>query len=242
MVQYVPRPGWTHTARPDKLARLVGAELAGVAVHYEGGPGLGSSCTLAQSVQRLEQIRVSHTAPPPAGKGWQDIAYTACTDQAGRVFDLRGIEHRSAANGDQRVNRSHGAFLFLIGVGDVPTLAAVEAFTTWRRDVWLKRWPHAGAVVGHRDLHATECPGGALYRLVKAGQWARPTQQQEDPMAISDDDVQRIAAAVVELLTGPKTPHPVIVREGTGEFRIPDGRDAVTLPKALARVLDAVER
>jgi hypothetical protein len=174
----------------------VGTELRGVAVHYTGAGRLGALCTAVQSAQRLETERVFHTGPEPKGRGWSDIAYNYAIDQAGRVFELRGMQHRSAANGDEAVNRTHGAVLFLVGALDVPSLAAIEALTQWRRTLWLKAWPAATAVVGHHDLHATECPGTALSALVKAGRWNPP----EDSMALSDDDVDRIAERVVDRL------------------------------------------
>ena len=197
MVTYVARSGWTRTPRPSGLAPFVGSELRGVAVHYTGAGRLGASCTAVQSAQRLETERIFHTGPEPKGRGWKDIAYSFAVDQAGRVFELRGAAHRSAANGDEHVNRTHGAVLFLVGAQDVPSLAAIEAFVQWRRSIWLKAWPAATAVVGHGDLHATDCPGTALGALVRSGRWQTPL---EDDMALSDDDVDRIAERVVDRL------------------------------------------
>jgi len=233
---YVPRAGWTTAPRPSGLAPLAGSELRGLAVHWTGGAALGATATLAQSARRLEAYRRLHTLPEPAGRGWSDIAYQMAVDAAGRVFDLRGARHRSAANGDAAVNRSHGAALFLAGIGDTPTLAAIGAFAAWRRDVWLAAWPAATAVVGHRDLHPTECPGTALAALVKAGRWLTPL---EDPMTLSDTDVDRIAERVVDRLLaapGNKT------ATASAKYVAKDGTEPVTITDALTRILGRLPR
>lgn len=247
MVTYIARDGWTRVPRPAKLTPLDGGELRGIALHWTGSESpLGPNPTIAATARRLEAYRLLHTLPEPKGRGWSDCAYNVAIDAAGRVFDIRGIGHRSAANGDAAVNRTHGAVLLMLGRGDVPSQAMLDALRSWRRVVWLRRWPAATAVVGHRDLHQTACPGDVAYALVRSGRIVTdpaPTHL-EDPMALSDADVERIAKRAaqmtVELLTGPDTPHPVIV-EQSGEWQLPDGRQAITLPKALGRVVNAVD-
>jgi hypothetical protein len=170
-VDYIPRSGWAPTAIPErKLKHFDAAVLRGVAVHYTGSTSpLGETATLAQSVARLRAELTQHTK----GNGWTDIAYNFAIDEAGRVFELRGLECWSAANGDPGVNAPYAACTFLIGVGDKPTPAAIQAFHDWREGMFLKRWPRAVIVVGHRDLHSTECPGAPLYALVHNGSLAK---------------------------------------------------------------------
>lgn len=171
-MQYYQRSAWTDVRRPvDRLVPLTSAEVVGVAVHYTGSSRpLGQTASLALSVRRLEDERAFHTAAPPKGRGWSDIAYNVAIDVEGRVFDARGIAYRSAANGDATVNRRYGAVTWLIGVGDRPTTAMVDAFKEWRQEYWLPRYPKAAAVVGHRDLYSTECPGDPAYALVRSGE------------------------------------------------------------------------
>ena len=165
-------------------------------------------------------MRGSHTRGDPAvhdpagdclwaqhvtGNGWTDIAYQYAIDQAGRCFQLRGFEYRSAANGTADVNRRFGAVTFLIGTGDTPTVAAVEAFRAWRAHVWLPQYPRAVKVAGHRDLHATQCPGTALYRLVTSGALSRvpvtipttPIPIGGLPVALDKADIRAIADALM---------------------------------------------
>lgn len=198
---FYQRKDWTAVARPvHKLTPLDAATLRGVAVHYTGDKGrLGDTPTYAQTVARLEGERVFHTAAPPKGRGWSDIAYSVAFSQAGDVFDCRGIEHRSAANGDQHVNTTHAAVTWLIGADDVPTAALLQAFRDWYRGVWLARWPNATQIVGHRDLHSTECPGPRAYALIRSGRLPGPDPaptERNPPMAT---EVALTDAAVREL-------------------------------------------
>jgi hypothetical protein len=163
LTEFLPRTAWTRILRPDNLAQLSSLDLKGVAVHYTGSTKpLGSTATLAQSADRLQAERAMHVND----RKWSDIAYNYAIDQAGRVFELRGLTARSAANGDVPRNKAYGAVTFLIGVGDTPTPAAIDAFRHWRKEVWLPKYPYATKLVGHRDLYNTECPGDALYALL----------------------------------------------------------------------------
>jgi hypothetical protein len=222
-------------------------------VHWTGGPGLGRTATLAQSAARLEEYRRLHTGLQPVGRGWKDIAYNVAFDVEGRVFDARGVEHMSAANGNQTVNASHGAALFLLGSGDPPSPAMLDAFAAWRWDVWLRAWPDARGVVGHRDLTSTDCPGPAVHQLVRAGRLT-DTPVEDDDMAMTPEDraslVEDTARRTADLITGAGARYPVLVADGTGAAELPDGRDIDSIPTVLgeiqaeqhrqARVLDQI--
>lgn len=232
MVTYFDRSVWTHVPRPvAKLTVLDPKQLVGFAVHYTGSTApLGSTPTLAQSIARLEQERVDHVQ----GRGWTDLGYQSAIDQAGRVFDCRGVDYRSAANGDQKVNSTHGAVTFLIGVGDQPTPALLAAFRSWRAAVWLARWPRATAVVGHRDLYPTACPGAAVYQLIRAGQLVGPTPEGPPVASLPITD---IAHAVADATMSARADYRVH-DDAEVEVPVPDKLLAVT--DALAQVLATV--
>jgi hypothetical protein len=167
MTEYYARSAWTSSARPvSGLVEMTPSQVRGIAVHYTGSTSpLGSRATLQRSARRLEEQRVVHTR----GRGWSDLAFQAAMDAEGRVFDCRGIEYRSGANGNATVNQQYGAVAWLIGVGDEPTAAMVGAFRDWRRRYWLAHYPTATSVVGHRDLYPTSCPGDPAYALIRSG-------------------------------------------------------------------------
>jgi hypothetical protein len=179
----VPRP-------VDKLSLMVGSQTLGVAIHYPGDPGtFGTSPTLAQSAARLEGERAFHVDT----RGWSDIAYSVAIDQAGRVFDCRGIGYRCAANGNQTVNSEYGACTWLVGQNEAPTPAMRNAFIRWRASYWLSAYPSATKIVGHRDLYQTDCPGNKTYALIQSGE-LKTTVEENVPL--SGDDKNFIADAV----------------------------------------------
>ena len=231
MTAFLSRDVWTQHPPVRALTPFAAGEVLGVAVHYTGSARpLTDDPTVAQSCALLEAERRLHVTAP---RSWSDIAYNAAIDKAGRVFNLRGIEHRSAANGDERVNRAWAAVTFLVGVGEGPTPVQVEAFTAWRR-LWLRRWPAATRVVGHRDLHSTECPGAPLYALVTAGRLSPGPPPQEDHLALSEEDLDRVADRVADRLLaapGGKAPRPA-------KYVARDGDELLPITDALTRLLD----
>jgi hypothetical protein len=195
VTQYYQRSAWTSTPRPvSKLVAMDPAVVRGVAVHYTGSTTpLGSTATLQLSARRLEDERVFHTT----GRGWSDIANQVACDVEGRVFDCRGIGYRSAANGNATVNQQYGAVTWLIGVGDRPTAAMVNAFRDWRTSHWLAMYPRATAVVGHRDLYSTDCPGDPVHQLVRSG-----VLTQGGDVALTDAEIEAIAIRTRDRLLG----------------------------------------
>jgi hypothetical protein len=147
-----------------------GSEVEGIAIHYAASEEpFGPVATLATTVRRLEEERRLHTTPQPDGPGYVDIAYQVAMDVDGRVFDCRGIGFRSDSNGNEADNHEYGAVTWILGIGDRPTAALVNAFRLWRQEHWLPRYPRATKIVGHRDLCPTECPGDSTYALIRSG-------------------------------------------------------------------------
>ena len=224
----LPRSAWTHVPRPvGKLTRLDPREVRGIAVHWPGSKGRFGRYTQAQTARLIEGERRLHVS----GRGWVDVAYGAAVDLSGRVWDLRGAEYRSAANGDETQNRHYGAVTVLAGVGEPITPEAVEGVRWWREHVWLPLFPRATEVVGHRDLHGTECPGPELYRLIKSGAFTAPSTREDDMPSLDE-----ISAEV----WGPQSSF-VIPVTGKGDVVLKDGRQAIAPITALKRILAAVE-
>lgn len=170
-------------------------------------------------------------ASPPA---WSRTGGCTSTETGGRTSPTRwrstrpgapgtpGTAYKSAGNGDQAVNSSHGAVLLLLGDNESPSDAMVGAVCWWRTTMWLPLFPHATAVVGHRDLHATNCPGTAAYRLVTAGTFTRHWTPADEPdeeertmvFYASARDTNRVFA-VVPAADGPRSayvPNPHLLR------------------------------
>jgi hypothetical protein len=168
MTVYLPRSAWG--ARPSKgPTNLSSAKLVGTALHW---PGMGDTqvITKDQVARRLRGWQDYHMDPEPKGHGWSDIAYQIAVDQAGRVWTLRGLTTRSAANGDAEVNLAYGAILLIVGSGEAPTTALVESTRNVIAD-FRRLYPRATRIRPHSAVRPdpTDCPGNPVRTLIDAG-------------------------------------------------------------------------
>jgi len=157
---FVTRAEWG-ARKPKSTGNAISSRPKGVAVHYEG-PKMGSrDHSLCAGVVR--GIQTFHMD----SRGWADIAYTFIVCEHGYVFEGRGVGKGSAANGTTQANLDYYAVCGMVGEGD----AIPARLTNGIRDgIDICRRNGAGnAVVGHRDLFSTKCPGDALYAWAKGG-------------------------------------------------------------------------
>lgn len=169
--QFLSRTAWTKTsAEGSRFSRTP----RGVAVHWPGANTPFRGRTQAQVAALLEGWRRMHTSSP---RNWADIAYQVAIDASGRVWDLRGIDRKSAANGDSTTNGQYGAVVLLLGPGEDVTPAMAEAFREWRDTRWLRRWPGSEVVTTHQAVRPkpTACPGSAAIRFVQTRGWTDVT-------------------------------------------------------------------
>jgi hypothetical protein len=161
------------------------ATNAGVAIHWIG-PGAWRAQGNGNPGALMRQIRSWHT---PQGKC--DFAYSLAVNDStvieGRSTPARP-RVRPASNGNASVNQSHYSVVLLIGDRDGPVPDAMLA-TAGRAVRWLRANAGAGpAVVGHRALTATACPGNninsQLGRIAQLAAPPRPPNTQESDMVI----------------------------------------------------------
>ncbi len=156
--------------------------VLGVTCHWEG-PHMGafphSACaTKVRVIERFHAVT----------RGWSGVAYNALVCPHGYVFEGRGAGVRSAANGTSSIggNDQWYAVCYLGGQGDPFTADG----RTGMADAigWLRTAGNAGPRVnGHRDHHATECPGDVIYRWVRSGIPPEREPVLEEPdMQLSD--------------------------------------------------------
>lgn len=149
--------GWPASAAPDQLT------AKGVKVHYVAG-----TVDLEdheECVAFVKGVRKSHLANTQ--ENYSDIAYNLLVCRHGHVFEGRGKRKRTGANGNQDLNKAHYAVCALLGVKvDVsPTNNMIEGIKD--AIAYLRSNGAGKEIKGHRDGHATACPGDALYKLVK---------------------------------------------------------------------------
>lgn len=168
--------GWGPSAASDQ------ATTKGVKVHYEGGPvpdGPHAECP-----GRWRAIRRTHMNHPT--ENYSDVAYNFAVCNHGGIFEGRGAGKRTGANGTAALNQAHYAVLWMGGTSGVtvPSKAAIASIQEVIR--YLRAHGAGGEIKGHRDGFATQCPGGNLYALVKAGSLeplARPVTSVAPPAA-----------------------------------------------------------
>lgn len=186
--------GWPTSAAPTQTS------TKGVKVHYEGTEVSTRLLTDHDAcIAEWKSIRKSHLANPT--ENYSDVAYNYAACVHGYLLEGRGIGRRTGANGNQELNRAHYAIVGLVGDEGLtePTDAMLSAI---RDGIELLRRNGAGTEIrGHRDGHATTCPGPALYAWVQKGA-PRPTTEETD-VPLTNDDINKIAIATVNhLLAG----------------------------------------
>ncbi|MEV6105693.1 N-acetylmuramoyl-L-alanine amidase [Streptomyces sp. NPDC051940] len=162
-MDFVPRERW---GAPATSPAAYIASTKGVKVHYLGSPY--SSREHARCDDKVREVRAAHLANKT--EGWVDIAYNAIVCEHGTVYEGRGAHRRTGANGSRELNEDHYAVLALLGSSGMtkPTDRMLHGL----RDAieWLRRAGDAGTEIkGHKDGHATACPGAALYAWVQKG-------------------------------------------------------------------------
>ena len=135
---------------------------AQVVFHHSGAAWYGQP----SAAPYLRGMQAFHTGPE---REWEDIAYHFLIDLDGAVWAGRPPEVR----GNPSVYYDAMGFVLICFLGDydrqVPT--GVQLEMACATAAWVIRRFTLGpdALVGHRDLAPTACPGGNLYRLVQEG-------------------------------------------------------------------------
>lgn len=164
---YFNRKAWG--ARPPTARyRLNPDQVQGIALHWPAAPAKHS---VEDVMALLRAIQRAHMDTDQIAEGGaSDIAYQAAVDMAGNLYQLRGLRHRSGANGDMDVNQRFGALLLVIAAGEKPSPAMV---TTVRSRIARFRhiYPGARRIVGHQDIRPapTACPGPIVQEGIESG-------------------------------------------------------------------------
>lgn len=170
---YVSRAGWGARA-PRGRTSLNNPQ--GCTFHYEG-PRMGSfphsSC--ATKVRAIQNFHMD-------GRGWTDIAYNEVVCPHGVIFEGRGADIRSAANGTNAGNGASHAICALTGVGDAHPM---ELFIGLKAARQILMSAGTGARTWcHRDWKSTSCPGDPIFNWQRAGMPTSGTVPPVDPPVI----------------------------------------------------------
>lgn len=194
MTVYKPRSAWTSSARGG--AQLTGTKLLGIVWHW---PGTSQDVIGAESeaatANRLRGYRNFHVNT----RGWSDIGYNHAIDQAGRVWDLRGLGRvgaHCASRSNPDANHEWMGVLLILGDREKPSAAMIRACQDFTHDVFLPRWSRRTRDTGHGRAPGvpgaqTSCPGPFAAELITDDVLTRRSQSPqpqppEDDMAYRD--------------------------------------------------------
>jgi hypothetical protein len=153
--EWTPSPAYRDTVPVIPRRRL------GVVIHY---PGVISG-DYPQIHNCVEAAR-SQQASYRRTRGY-DLGYNYMVDQGGNVAVVRG-RYRSAANGTTDGNENYLAIQILVDPDE--GLNAFQVLSVQRIVFWLRTAHDYGlALIGHRNVKATSCPGDQIYAWLKAG-------------------------------------------------------------------------
>ena len=163
---YYSRGSWTSAGKGGTVLKGTGRTMTTIYIHYPGSGGTIGKASVASTKSRLEGYRRQHRN----GNGWADIAYNVAVDQSGNVWELRGIDRQSGANGGTASNRSGQAILVLVGNNEAPTAECVAGIKDAVRRIRAVH-PKAKTIRGHQQSPdaSTACPGAHLMKLVRSG-------------------------------------------------------------------------
>jgi hypothetical protein len=177
----IPRSAWRANELIKRGRPRYADRVAFAVVHHTAG---ANGYSRAQSAAIVRAIQAYHVK----GNGWDDVGYNFLVDKYGQVFEGRsgGIDRNVIGAHAQGFNTGSTGIAILGSYQGARPSAAAEAalarLISWRLDVahvdplssfnWLSsgnpRFPRGvpvflRAVVGHRDVGFTDCPGSAVY-------------------------------------------------------------------------------
>ena len=177
----IPRSAWGANELIKRRAPRYADRIGFAVVHHTAG---GNGYSRAQSAAIVRAVQVYHVK----GNGWDDVGYNFLVDKYGQVFEGRagGADRNVIGAHAQGFNTGSSGVAILGSYQGARPSAAAEAslakLIAWRLDVahvdplstfnWLSsgnpRFPSGvpvflRAIVGHRDVGFTDCPGSAVY-------------------------------------------------------------------------------
>ena len=145
-------------AKAPKNTTPLPISVRGVALHWVGVEIKGDTTKVVRGIQRYHQET----------RGYFDVAYNYLISLDGQVFEGRGWNNRSGANGSSKLNRQYGAICLLMGPGQEPTEEMIDATRNTIKH-FRQIYPRATEIVGHRDINPTACPGDSVHGLIGVG-------------------------------------------------------------------------
>ena len=156
------RDDWGARAPTNRTERnLSGPSTA----HWNGGGVkwqsiIGKDAQVNWMMRRMRAVQGFHMD----GRGWSDIAYNFANDPWGNyLWEGRGLNVRSAAQGTAVGNDTSHAIYTATGLGDGPIMQASLDMIDEAATFIAANTQADDILVGHRDWKGTTCPGNFIY-------------------------------------------------------------------------------
>lgn len=192
----------TPSRKPNRFNPKI---VRGVTLHWIGATALAHA---PDDIDKLRKRWAGIQRYHIHTKGWFDIAYNFGVGLGGHIFEGRGWEYQSGANGKSKfiknTNSKYMAILLLNGMEDTPTPAQISAVQALVRQARVY-FPDADEIRPHSYLKGggTACPGNAVRSLIKAGEFEpAPLPVTPPPAGVPEHNgqVDLTGAQVVDLL------------------------------------------
>lgn len=183
--------------------------VVGAVVHHTAG---SNDYTAEQVPALIRGIYAYHAQ----SRGWGDIGYNFLVDKFGRIWEGRagGVDRANVGAHAAGVN-SERFGVSVLGNFDaaqvtVATVDAVSRLVAWKLSLHGVR-PTGSAIVGHRDVGQTSCPGASLYAaLPQIRSLATARQGPFEDRSLQRDlgsdgyaDLLAVQSSGISLLTAP---------------------------------------
>lgn len=167
-MKFVSREEWGAKPPKHQPAPLAHGAMLGMAVHYEAQDS--EAVPHDKCDDRVRQVQRFHQED----RGWNDIAYSWLVCRHGVIYEGRGWDVRTAAQGTDHGNDCYHAVCYL----DDDRLATLdvtpEAASALAQVINECRASGRGAdVQPHSHFHSTTCPGPELRAWVRARGWEK---------------------------------------------------------------------
>jgi hypothetical protein len=168
----IPRTAWQTTTNPIAGTPAVPHEWRYNTLHY-----CGVDVNTSDPVRLLRNMQTAWTNQKGYSLGYNFAVFTD-----GSSYEIRGLDLRCAANGDQTSNRPGVAILLAIpAIDGQPTDPMIEAV----RDLVAHtraRVPQSLLINGHREVRPspTACPGQTIMHMIEAGVFEPTTEPLEE--------------------------------------------------------------
>lgn len=157
--RYINRAGWG--ARQPKGVSYFPGVRTSITLHYEG-VNIAKPVNLNAGKQGVRNIQNVHMRGE-----YSDVAYNYLIDQNGYIYEGRGLQVRSGANGSNVGNNSSYSICIMSGPNTVLDPIVFESVKLLMGV--LDPQVSGDAVYPHKKWIATSCPGSVIDSWIKAG-------------------------------------------------------------------------